>query len=110
MLHNKLIPRRARATKEITGGVIDEIRISGRTTAIALRMLARAIEEPRILLDLRDHSHDGQQPTIEDNRNLGRLVSHMAVVLGLKYINVINTTSGAMVASDHMTSSIWDLP
>jgi hypothetical protein len=109
MRYNKLISRRTRASHENTGTQCNELSGTGRTTAIALKALSMAIEDPCVQVELKDHSIDGRGPTIWDNRRLGRLVRLMAEELDLKYIEIIETECGASVVSNHMTKSAWDI-
>ena len=58
-------------------------RCTGRTTAIALRTIASALERPHEVVHFRDH-HD----TVAASRDLAHMIVGMVAAIGLKHLHV----------------------
>lgn len=64
-----------------SGEYVDPARATGRTTSLALRLLAQAIATPHVWVDIRDH-----HPTHAASQNLRRLMQEIADRLNLKHL------------------------
>ena len=103
MLYNRLITNRHRAAHARDFGyAFDESRCSGRSTAIALEAVAKAIRNPQQWVAVVDH-YERARPI--DHVNLAKQVMHIAGVLNLMYFERQHN----MIRSCHMTSNQLEL-
>lgn len=103
MLYNKLIPNRYRAQyARNQGQSFSEERCSGRSTAIALEAIAKAIRNPQQWVSVIDHYFNASQIT---HVNLAREAMDMADQLNLQFFE----RDRNLIRSCHMTPNQLEL-
>lgn len=88
--YNPLLTPEVYAERYHREGFVDPVRCSGRTTSIALRSIADAIDNPGVPQDLKDH-----HGSLRSDGDLSAKVDYMLSRLGLnKHTQVVRISKG----------------